>query len=96
MESELRTLSGQLGVEIAAAGCTMSGNLNLGVGCRVVPFSLQASREKLVAQGWKPTETPPLVSASEHAAFIKANRYLTLDASSSQKLWALSIRVRRE
>ena len=96
MESELRMLSGQLGTQVTPVGCTMSGNLNLGVGCQVIPFSLEASKERLVAQGWKPTEIPPLASASDHAAFIKGDRYLSLDAKSSQKLWALSMRAQRE
>ena len=96
MESELRALSVQLGFQVTADGCTMSGNLNLGVGCKVVPFSLEASKAQLVAQGWKPADAPPLVSTSEHAAFTKARRYLTLDASSSKKLWALSMQAIRE
>jgi hypothetical protein len=74
----------------------MSGNLSLGVGCRVTPYSLAATKATLLAQGWKQVESPPLVSASEHAAFVKANRYLTLDANTSQQLWALSMRARRE
>jgi hypothetical protein len=96
LESELRLLSGQLGTQVTAAGCTTSGNLNLGVGCRVTPYSLKASKAMLLAHGWKQVESPPLLSASEHAAFVKANRYLTLDANSSQQLWALSIQARRE
>ena len=96
LESELRLLSVQLGTQIAAAGCAMSGNVNLGVGCRVTPYSLEASKATLLAQGWKQVEAPPLVSTSEHAAFVKANRYLTLDANSSQQLWALSMQARRE
>ena len=96
MESELRTLSAQLGTEVAGDGCTMSGNLNLGVNCRVVPYSLDAAKAKLHGTGWKQTAITPLASETEHAAFVKADRYLSLDASSSQNLWVLSMRYRRE
>lgn len=90
MGFELRGLSAQLGTQVIPDGCTM------GVGCQVAPFSLEAARERLVAQGWKPTENPPLASTSAHAAFTKGNRYLSLDANSPQKLWALSMRAHRE
>ena len=69
----------------------MGGNLNLSVGCRVAPFSLEASRKHLAAQGWQPAEIPPLANAALHAAFTKGSRYLTIDANSSQRLWALSM-----
>ena len=74
----------------------MSGNRNIGVGCKVSPYSLAASKTTLLAQGWKQVESPPLVGVSEHAAFVKANRYLTLDANTSQQFWALSMQARRQ
>lgn len=81
-------------MEATDHGCSMMGNLNMGVTCRVKAFSLSAAVQELRAAGWQPSPLPPLGKPEQQAAFVKIDRYLTVEANPAKGFWALSMRGR--
>lgn len=84
-----------VGGRVSSAGCTMMGNVNLGVTCKVDGLSRAALREALLKEGWQPTPGPPLASEDKHSAFVREGDHLSFDSSSEGVVRLVSARQRK-
>lgn len=95
MEVLIEQIAVANGGRILPGGCTMMGNINLGVTCKVEGLRQASLREALLKDGWQPTSGPPLASAEEHAAFVRGDDHIAFDSNRERGVVLISARKRR-
>jgi hypothetical protein len=80
MVEEIHSAAATAGITLSPAGCTMSGNINFGVTCEVLPFSVTEAAARLRSVGWQPSSLSPRSSPAEQAALVKDKVHLSLEA----------------
>lgn len=82
------------GGRVLPDGCTMMGNVNIGVTCKVEAVRHAALREALMKDGWQPTPGPPLAD-DEHGSFVRGDEYLSFDSNRERGVLLVSARKRK-
>jgi hypothetical protein len=83
------------GGRVSSQGCTMMGNVNLGVTCKVEGLRFGALRDALLRDGWQTTPGPPLAADDEHGAFVRGDEYLSFDSNREKGVLLVSARKRK-
>lgn len=83
------------GGRVSPEGCTMIGNLNLGVTCRAAGINQAMLTDTLAKMGWQPTSGPPLAAEGETGAFVRGDEYLEFAVSRERSVVLVSARMRR-
>jgi hypothetical protein len=83
------------GGRVLLDGCTMMGNVNLGVTCKAEGLYQTTLSDSLLKAGWQPTPGPPLASGRVHAAFVLGDEHLSFDAGREGEVVLVSARKRK-
>lgn len=83
------------GGRVSPEGCTMMGNLNLGVTCKAVGINQAMLADTLAKMGWQPTSGPPLAAEGETGAFVRGDEYLEFTVNRDRSALLVGARMRR-
>ena len=94
LQSLVERIVASSGGQVSPDGCTMMGNINLGVTCKVQGVRNNTLREALLKDGWQLTSGPPL-AAEDHGAFVRGDEYMSFDGSPERGVLLVSARKRK-
>jgi hypothetical protein len=80
------------GGRMSASGCTMMGNVNLGVTCKVDGLRMALLGRALANEGWQHSAVAPLAAEDQHAAFVQNGNHLSIDADRAGLVKSISVR----
>lgn len=95
MQLLIEEIAASNGGRVLPKACTMMGNINLGVSCKVGGLHHGTLRDALLKDGWQQTPGPPLQSVDEHAAFVRGDDHISFDSNRERLVILIAVRKRR-